>query len=98
MNIDDERMERYSREQQEAAELDAQVQKLEALVRQHLSRDALARYGSIKAAHPDRALQVLIFLGKLVQSGKVDMVSDEQLKMLLMNMTTPRRDSKIIRK
>ena len=83
------------REQQDAAEFEAQVQQLETLVRGHLSREALVRYGSIKSAHPERALQILVVLGKLVNTGKVGTITDEQFKQLLLTMTPQKRESRI---
>ncbi|HLC74513.1 MAG TPA: DNA-binding protein [Candidatus Nanoarchaeia archaeon] len=71
--------------QQQHAEMQ-QVAQLEEAVKKYFTADALSRYGNLKAAHPELALQVLAFIGRAIQSGKVRMIDDEMLKELLRQM------------
>ena len=70
----------------------------EAVVKQVFTKDALSRYGNIKAAHPEKAIQVLVVLGQLIQQGKVNQINDAQLRELLKKLTPEKTDFKITRK
>jgi programmed cell death protein 5 len=84
-------------EQQEKAETDFEEQRgqLEHFVRQYMSKDAISRYGNIKAAHPEKSVQVLVVLAQLLQQGKLKTVDDQTLKDVLLRLTPPKRDTKI---
>lgn len=88
------------RQQQQANdELQAQQEltQLESVVKRLMTKEALSRYGNIKAANSERATQVLLILGQLLQSGRVQVVDDQLLQQVLMQIT-PKRDFKITRK
>jgi len=82
-------------EEQQAKE---QVAALEHAVKERLSKDALQRYGNIKAADPEKAIQLLVVLGRLIQLGKVGMINDDYLKAVLEKISLQRRETKITRK
>ncbi len=64
--------------------LQEEVARLEGIVKSKLSREALLRYGNVKAAHKDLALNLVLILSNLIQQGKVQgQISDAQLKDLL---------------
>ncbi|MBW2971014.1 hypothetical protein KY320_02535 [Candidatus Woesearchaeota archaeon] len=88
----------YDQQAQQEAEVARQVEALEQLVRQVLTKDALLRYGNIKAADPDKAMQLLVILGRIMQTQKVQVITDAQLKQLLKQITPKKRDFKITRK
>lgn len=68
----------------EETQLNQQIEQLESMVRQKLSKDALARYGSLKTAHPETAMQLLSILGQAIQAGQIRKeISDEEFKGLL---------------
>jgi programmed cell death protein 5 len=78
---------------QEQAQLQQQIEQLEAAVKQFFTKEALERYGNLKAAHPEKAVQVLVVLGQLAQSGKIaQKVTDDQLKALLKEMEPKKKD------
>jgi len=83
---------------QQEAQAQQQVDALEALIKTKLTKDALQRYSNIKAADPDKAMQILLLLAQLIQSGRADMIDDRQLKKLLMLMSSGKRDIKITRR
>lgn len=79
----------------EQAQLEQQIEQLEMMVRQVFTKDALSRYGNIKAAHPKKAVQVLVVLGQLIQQGKIKQINDAQLKEILKKLTPEKKDFKI---
>lgn len=83
--------------QSEEAQLQAQVEQLEAIVKSRMTGDALVRYGNIKVAHPEKAIQVLVILSQFIQGGKVSKVDDRFLKVLLERITQ-KKEFKIRRK
>lgn len=81
---------------QEDQQMQAQVDQLEAAVRQFLSKEALQRYGNLKAAHPEKAIQLLVILGQAIQQGQIkEKISDEQLKNLLARLQPEKKEFKI---
>jgi len=83
---------------QEHAQIQQQIEQMENIVRQFLTKDALARYGTLKTAHHEKALQLLVVLFQAIQKGQIpDKVDDLTLKKILEQMTPKRRDIKIKR-
>jgi len=82
---------------QEEARLQQQVEQLEAFVKQAFTKDALERYGNLKTAHPDKAMQLLVILGQAIQKGQINQVNDSQLKEILMKLTPDKKEFKIRR-
>jgi DNA-binding TFAR19-related protein (PDSD5 family) len=88
---------RIMEERQEQAVFQQKVDMLEQFVKSRLTKDALMRYGNIKTADPDKAIQVLATLGQALQSNDI-MINDIQLKEMLLRMAPEKRESKIVRK
>ncbi len=89
----------FQQQAQEEAQLQQQIEQLEAVVKQAFTKDALQRYGNLKAAHPEKAIKVLVILGQLMQSGKIsDKVTDEQFKLLLMQIEPKKQEFNIKRR
>ncbi len=85
--------------QQEELQLQQQIQQLETVVKQFLTKEALQRYGNLKAAHPEKAIQLLVILSQLIQQGKIKgKVDDQQLKEILKQITPGKKEFKIKRK
>jgi len=85
--------------QTEEAQVQQQLEALESLVRNFLDKDALARYGALKTAHPEKASQLLLILGQAIHSGTVkEKLTDEQLKDILRKITPQKKDTRIQRK
>jgi len=80
---------------QEEAQLQQQIEQLEAMVKHKMTKEALQRYGNLKTAHPEKAIQVLVVLGQLVQQGKLEQINDESLKEILLKLTPEKKDFKI---
>ncbi|MFH1849087.1 MAG: DNA-binding protein [archaeon] len=100
------RLEQMMAEQQNAiqqqmaqeAQLEHQVQQLEAIVKQRLTKEALERYGNLKSAHPETAIQLLIVLAQAIQRGQIMTIDDEKLRQILMKLTPKKREFSIRRK
>jgi programmed cell death protein 5 len=83
--------------QEEQMQLQQQVQQLEIMVKQKMTKQALERFGNIKSAHPEKAIQVLAVLGQAIQTGKLEEIEDDQLKEILMKLTPEKKEFKIKR-
>ena len=83
---------------QEEAQIQQQLQQIEAIVKQRMTKDALERYGNIKAADAERAMQLLVIFAQFLQAGKLNMIDDETLKQVLVKMVPKKREINIKRK
>ena len=83
---------------QDQAKIQQQIEQLESIISQFLTREALVRYGSLKAAHPEKATQLLVLLVQAIQSGRIkSQIDDASLKKVLQQITPRQRDIKIKR-
>ncbi len=71
---------------QEEQQLHQQIAQLEFAMKQMMSSEALQRYGNVKLAHPEKALQALVVLAQVVQRnhGRID---DKTLKNVLSQLS-----------
>lgn len=83
---------------EEADVQEQQLAALENMVKQKLSKEALERYGNFKLAFPNKAPQVLLFLGELISKNNIEVIEDGHLKELLRRLTPQKREMKISRK
>jgi programmed cell death protein 5 len=86
--------EQNSQEMQAKQEL-AQI---EAVVKQHMTKDALQRFGNIKSADHEKAMQLCIVIAQLLQQGRLATVDDAILKQILVQLAPKKRDFTITRK
>ncbi|MEK6983724.1 MAG: DNA-binding protein [Nanoarchaeota archaeon] len=83
---------------QEQAQVQQQIEQMESIVKQFLTKDALARYGSLKTAHHDKALQLLMILFQAIQKGQIQSEIDDQvLKKILGQLIPKKKEIKIKR-
>lgn len=76
----------------EAEELQKMEVMKKAVLKKILTKDATERLGRIKLIKPDIANQLELYLVQLYQSGKIpNMISDEQLKMILEQIATKQK-------
>lgn len=78
--------------QQEAyAEEKQQLDQLEATVKQYLTAEAQERYSTIKTAHPEEAVQLLVVIARALQAGQLrGKVDDAALKSLAGRLSSKR--------
>jgi len=79
----------------EQIQFQQQIEVLENTAKQKLTKEAIERYGNIKSAHPELALQVVAFIA---QQNIKEKITDEQFKEFLRHIQKPKRETKIIRK
>jgi len=69
-----------------------QIQEAEQLVKGYLSKQALERYGNIRASDPSKALQIIAMIAATIEQGKITThINDEQLKDLLIKLSAHKR-------
>jgi len=79
------------------AQMQQQIQQLEIIVKQALTKEALERYGNLKAAFPDRSVQLLAILANAIQSGQITKLDDNALKEILKKITPKKKEFNIKR-
>ena len=90
--------EKLQQQAEQQAQMQQQVEQIESVVRQFFTKEALARYGNLKAAHQEKALQLLIILFQAIQKGQIkDKIDDATLRKILEQLTPKKRDIKIKR-
>ncbi len=80
---------------QEQLKLQKQIEQLEALVKTKLTKEAISRYGNIKAAHPEVAVQLLLILAQLIQTQPIEIIDDNELRQVLQKILPEKRETKI---
>ncbi len=93
-----EQMLRQEEALREEEKLKEQVLQLEASLKAMMTKEAATRYGALKTAHPEKALNLLVALARLVEARKLAKITDELVKDLLRRMEPPKRETRIIRK
>ena len=83
---------------QEQAQIQQQIQQLENLVKPRMTKPALERFGNIRAAHPDKAVQSLVVLAQLIQSNKLTIIDDTTLKEILLKLTQEKKEFKLTKR
>jgi len=83
--------------QQQEQQSQEQIQQLEMLVKRALTKEALERYGNVKAAFPEKAMQLMMVLAQGLQTGQVKQIDDNTLKEILKKLTPKKQDIKIKR-
>ncbi len=83
-------------------EASQQMEALEEAVKAHFSKEALQRFGTLKLAHPETAMRLIVGLAQLMESGRIKgMLTDEQLKIFLQRIhdaSSKGKDFKITRR
>ena len=84
---------------QEQLKLQEQLAQLESSAKQYMTKEAIQRYGNLKVAHPQKALEVIMLLAQLIQNGQLkDKVDDYALKEFLLKTQQQKREFKLMRK
>lgn len=90
--------EKLQQQSSEQLQIQQQIEQMEGIVRQFLTGEALTRYGSIKAARREKALQLLVILFQAIQKGQVkSRIDDITFKKILEQLTPKKREIKIKR-
>lgn len=91
-------IEQQEKEIQERAQLQQEIATLETISKQYMTKEAIARYGNVKLAHQEVAVQALLIIVKGVQSGQIkEKIDDDDFKNLLKQITGKKKETKIKR-
>lgn len=72
---------------EEQFKIQQQLQQIEIIVKKHLTKDAITRFGNIKSAHPELSLKLLTILYRAIETGDLkEQITDDQLKMILQQL------------
>ena len=83
---------------EEQAQIQQQIEAMENVVRQFFTKEALARYGNLKAAHQEKAVQLLLVLFQAIQKSQIKgQIDDSLLKKILEQLTPKKKEIKIRR-
>lgn len=83
-NLKRKTIEEMQKQSQKQAELQKQIEVLENVAKQYMTREAIQRYYTLKSAHPEKAVRAIAIITSLVQSNQLqDKISDEDFKDLL---------------
>lgn len=86
-------------ELQEQLKLQQQIAQLENVARNYLTKEAIQRYGNLKAAHPKKALSVILLISQLIQNGQLNgKIDDNALKDFLLKTQEEKKEFKFLRK
>jgi len=70
-----------------------QVDMLEGIAKQFLSKEAIERYGRVKMAHPSLAIKTAALIAQAGQTGQItEQISDAQLKELLARLQEGKKE------
>ncbi|HLC60756.1 MAG TPA: DNA-binding protein [Candidatus Nanoarchaeia archaeon] len=87
-----------SQQSDEQSQIQQQIEQMESVVKKFFTKDALERYGNLKAAHQEKSIQLLVVLFQAIQKGQVQgKIEDDLLKKILQQMTPEKKDFKISR-
>lgn len=83
----------------EQIQLQRQIDLLESIAKQYMTKEAIIRYGNLKSAHPEKAVQIIAIIAQAVQQGQItEQITDEKLKSFLMQISPEKKEFKITKK
>jgi programmed cell death protein 5 len=88
------RLEELQKQQEDQSQFQQQVEQLETLVKQRMTKEALQRFGNIKTVHPEKAMQLLVLFWQLIQANQIEKIDDETLKKVLIQIN-PKKEFNI---
>jgi len=84
---------------EEQQKLQQQIKQIDESVKQFLTKEAITRYGNLKSAHPELAIQVAAIILQAINSGQIkEKVTGDQLKNILKQFQKPKKEFKLTRK
>ena len=96
MNLNQKNLEKMQEEQLQEKQLQDQIDQIENIAKQYLSKEALSRYNNLKLAHKEKAMQITIIIAQAAQAGQLKRkLTDEELKNLLRELDQNKKEFKI---
>ena len=85
-------------EMEQAQAVQAEIDNIEEFAKKWLTKEALVRFGSLKSAHPEKAVQVAIAIAQGVKSGQIRQLVDDGLLKAVLTQMEPEKKKTIIRR
>jgi len=80
----------------EQIKLAQQIRLLENIAKQKMTREAIARYGNLKLAHPEIAIKVITIIAQAIQLGQIkETIDDANFKELLKQIQQDKKHFRI---
>lgn len=92
------KLEQLQSKQEQQEQVAQQFVQLEAMVKQHFTKEALERYGNIKAAHPETAYQLVLIIAQATQGGQLSQKIDDEMLKTILSQLNQKREITITRK
>ena len=68
----------------ERLRLQEEITKIEGIAKRYMTREAIIRYGNVKAAYPELALSVMAMIANAINSGQINAkIDDNTFKSIL---------------
>ena len=84
---------------EEQLKVQQQIEMLEIELKKYLDNEAIARYGNLKAAHPELAMQVMVYIVQSIKAGQInEKIDDLKFKGILNYFQKPKKEFKLLRK
>ena len=84
---------------QEETEVQQQIEALENIAKQYMTKEAISRYYNLKTAHPEKAFQVTAIIAEAIRTGNIkEKITDQQLKELLIEIQQPKKEFRMQKK
>lgn len=91
-------LEQSQRQLQEELKLQQQIEFLESIAKQYLTKEAIQRYGNLRLAYPEKAIHVMTLIIQLSQTGQLnEKIDDIKFKELLRQLDAPKKEFKVRR-
>lgn len=83
-------------EAEERKKLQQKILEIESIAKAYMTQEAISRYGTLKSAHQEKALQAIALIAQLVSQKQIkEKITDQQFKQLLMRLEPEKRETKI---
>ncbi|MBI2148056.1 hypothetical protein HYU23_00090 [Candidatus Woesearchaeota archaeon] len=83
----------------EARKIQEKILEIETMAKKFMTQEAISRYGTLKSAHIQKALQAIALIAQLASQNQIkEKITDEQFKQLLMRLEPEKKETRIIRK
>ena len=88
-----------SNEIEEKIKLQQQIAMIEENAKKFLDKRAVERFGTLKTAHPEKALQAASVIFQASQAGQLQKeLTDDEFKQLLSGLQEPKKEFTLTRK
>jgi DNA-binding TFAR19-related protein (PDSD5 family) len=78
------------------SQMQKQIEMLESISKQYLSKEAISRYGAVKMAHPETAFKAIAFIAQAIQLGHIkEKIDDNSFKIILQEVKAGKTNFKI---